>query len=87
MTCGIEGSATRTDGSRVDGTATVSTSWNGKTASPGDGYYFLDLGDSAGGESVEVYVNGYSLGRHRIPNSGTARVNFVLRGTSDEPVR
>jgi len=28
--CGIEGSARRTDGSRVDGTARVSASWNWK---------------------------------------------------------
>ena len=85
--CGIEGSATRTDGSKVDGTARVSTSWSGKDAYPRGGYYNLDLGSNACGENIEVYVNGNSIGRRSIPNSGNARVDFVLKGTSDMPVR
>jgi hypothetical protein len=85
--CGIEGSATRTDGSKVNRTARVSTSWNSSDTFPSDGRYSLDLGSSACGESVEVFVNGYSLGRKRIPNSGNARVDFVLKGSSDTPVR
>jgi hypothetical protein len=87
LACGIEGKATRTDGSRVDGTARVSTRWNGNTAYPRDGYYNLELGSGACGENVEVYVNGYSIGRRSIPRDGNARVDFVLRGTSDAPVR
>jgi hypothetical protein len=87
FSCGIEGNAVRTDGSKVDGTARVSTSWNSKTAYPHNGYYNLDLGSGACGESVEVYVNGNSIGRRSIPNSGNARVNFTLKGTSDMPVR
>ncbi len=85
--CGIEGKAVRTDGSKVDGTATVSTSWNSEKAFPRKGYYTLDLGSSACGESVEVYVNGYSIGRHRIPSSGNATVNITLKGSSNVPVR
>jgi hypothetical protein len=85
FSCGIEGSAVRTDGSKVDGTARVSTSWNSNTAYPRGGYYNLDLGSSACGESVEVYVNGNSIGRRSIPKSGNARANFTLKG--DMPVR
>ena len=85
--CGIEGKATRTDGSKVDGTARVSTSWNGNTAYPRGGYYNLELGNSACGENVEVFVNGKSIGRRSVPRDGNARVDFVLKGTSDMPVR
>jgi hypothetical protein len=85
--CGIEGSAARSDGSKVGGTAKVSTSWNGNTAHPRDGYYNLELGDKACGESVEVYVNGYSIGKRSLPKSGNAHVGFVLKGTGDVPVR
>jgi hypothetical protein len=85
--CGIEGKATRTDGSKVDGTARVSTSWNGNEAYPRGGYYNLDLGGGACGENVKVYVNGNSIGRRSIPRDGNARVDFVLKGSSDTPVR
>lgn len=85
--CGLEGSAKRTDGSKVDGTAKISTSWNNNKAYPRNGYYMLDLGSSACGQSVEVYVNGYSIGRYKIPSSGNARVNVTIKGSSDVPVR
>jgi hypothetical protein len=87
LACGIEGQATRTDGSKVDGTARVSTDWNGNNAYPRDGYYNLDLGGGACGKSVEVFVNGNSIGKRALPNSGNARVDFTLRGGSDMPVR
>ncbi len=87
MACGIEGSATRTDGSKVDGTVKVSTSWNSNKAYPRGGSYSLDLGSSACGERVTVYVNGYDIGKHSIPSSGFARVNVTMKGTSDSPVR
>ncbi|MDL2269479.1 hypothetical protein LJC71_00225 [Desulfosarcina sp. OttesenSCG-928-A07] len=85
--CGIEGTATRTDGSKVDGTVRVSTSWNSNTAYPRDGYYNLELGDGACGKSVEVFVNGNSIGRRSIPNNGNARVDITMKGSSDTPVR
>jgi hypothetical protein len=85
--CGIEGKATRTDGSKVNGTARVSTSWNNRDAYPRGGYYNLDLGSGVCGENIEVFVNGSSIGRRSIPRDGNARVDFVLRGTSDMPVR
>ncbi|WP_295391910.1 hypothetical protein [uncultured Thiodictyon sp.] len=87
LACGIQGSAARTDGSKVDGTATVSTSWNSTKAYPKNGGYQLDMGSSACGQSADVYVNGNSLGRHSIPSSGYATVNFTLKGSSDSPVR
>jgi hypothetical protein len=85
--CGIEGKATRTDGSKVDGTARVSTSWNSREAYPRGGYYNLDLGSGVCGENIEVFVNGYSIGRRSIPRDGNARVDFVLKGAGDTPVR
>jgi hypothetical protein len=87
LACGIEGKATRTDGSKVDGTARVSTSWSNANAYPHGGYYNLELGSGACGKSVEVYVNGNSIGKRSVPNDGNARVDFILRGTSDMPVR
>jgi hypothetical protein len=86
LACGIEGKAVRTDGSKVDGTARVSTSWNSKEAYPHGGYYNLDLGDSVCGENIEVYVNGNSIGRRKIPNDGNARVDFTLKGSTNMPV-
>jgi len=87
IACGIEGSAKRTDGSKVDGTVKVSTSWNSNKAYPRGGSYSLDLGSSACGERVTVYVNGYDIGKYSIPSSGYARVNVTMKGTSDAPVR
>jgi hypothetical protein len=82
--CGIEGRASRS-GSDVNGTVRVSTSWNSSEAFPRGGYYSLDLGSGACGESVEVFVNGYSIGRRSIPSSSNARVDFSLTGQSDKP--
>jgi len=87
LACGIEGSAVRTDGSKVDGTARVSTSRNSKEAYPKNGTYSLEMGSTSCGESADVYVNGYSIGRYKIPTSGFATVNFTLKGTTDAPVR
>lgn len=87
LACGFQGNASRTDGSQVDGTARVSSSWNSQQAYPRGGFYTLDLGDSACGESVELYINGQSLGRHRLPGSGNLNVDFVLKGSSDTLVR
>ncbi|MBT4837972.1 MAG: hypothetical protein HON94_11565 [Methylococcales bacterium] len=87
FSCGIEGSAHRTGGSKVNGTATISTSWNGDKAFPRNGQYQLDLGSSVCGKKLTVFVNGYKIGRYRIPSSGYATVNFTLKGSSDYPVR
>lgn len=37
--CGIKGTAVNSDGSKIDCTATVSTTWNSKKAFPGYGKY------------------------------------------------
>lgn len=87
LACGVQGNATRTDGSKVDGTATVSSSWNSTKAYPRGGFYSLDLGSGACGQRVTVYVNGQELGQVRLPNSGNVRADFVLKGTSDSLAR
>lgn len=63
----LYGSAQRRDGSKIDGTATVSTSWNSNEAYPRNGQYTLDLGSNPrqkltvyvdGGRYAEIYVDG-----------------------------
>lgn len=85
--CGIEGSAKRTDGSDVNGNVVIKTHGYPGQVIPRNGYYSLDLGSSACGHSVDIFVNGYSFGTYSIPNSGNANVNVTLKGSSDEPVR
>ena len=53
----IYGTALRSDGSKIDGTATVSTSWNGNKGYPHGGNYRLDLGSNPRQE-ITVYVDG-----------------------------
>jgi hypothetical protein len=77
MACGIEGMVTWSDGSKSDGTSTISTSWNGTKAFPKDGRYQLDLGSSACGEKITVYVNGNQGKEVRV--TGSTVVNFTLR--------
>jgi len=75
--CGIEGMVTWSDGSKSDGTSKISTSWNSKKAYPKKGRYYLDLGSSACGNKVTVYVNG-NQGK-RVTVTGSTVVNFTLR--------
>jgi hypothetical protein len=49
-------------------------------AYPRNGYYTLGLGSSACGQSVEVFVNGYSIGKYNIPSICNATVNITLKG-------
>ena len=56
-------------------------------AFPKNGTYTLELGSAACGARVDAFVNGYSLGSVLLPNSGNARLDIVLKGTSDVPVR
>lgn len=56
MAC-IYGTAVRSDGSRIDGTATVSTSWNSNKAFPRGGQYRLDLGGNPK-TKITIYVDG-----------------------------
>ena len=79
LACGIEGSAVRGDGSKVDGTARVSTSWNSEKAFPRNGRYTLDLGSAACGQRITVYVDGDRYTEVKLPSSGNARLDLVLR--------
>jgi len=53
----IYGTAHRSDGSKIDGTATVSTSWNSNKGYPRGGHYWLDLGSNPR-QTITVYVDG-----------------------------
>jgi|GEM_PF-5273163 len=53
----LYGTATRSDGSKIDGTATISTSWNNNKAYPRNGRYELDLGSNPR-QTITVYVDG-----------------------------
>ncbi|MDX8376828.1 MAG: hypothetical protein R8L53_02255 [Mariprofundales bacterium] len=75
--CGIEGTAVNSDGSKIDGSATISTSWNSKKAHPRNGTYSLDLGSSICGESTTVYIDGNQGQSVRV--NGWTTVNFVRR--------
>ena len=74
MTCGIKGTAVNSDGSKIDGTATVSTSWNSKKTFPRDGKYRLDLGSSACGERITVFLDGREVGRFKVDGWTTANL-------------
>lgn len=58
---GIEGSAHRTDGSKVDGTVCVSTSKEGETR-PRDGWNLIEVGRNVYGKTVDVYTQWGSSG-------------------------
>lgn len=75
--CGIQGKAVNSDGSKIDGTATISTSWNSKKAYPRNGKYELDLGSSVCGETITVYLD-HNNGR-KVIVKGWTTVNFVRR--------
>lgn len=57
MADSLVGTCKYKDGSKADGTVTVSTSWNSKKAYPKKGDYELDFGAKIG-KKVTVYVNG-----------------------------
>ena len=53
----ISGTAVNSDGSKINGTGTVSSSWNGNKAYPKNGMFTLDLGSNPK-KSVTVYLDG-----------------------------
>lgn len=75
--CGIKGSVVNSDGSRVDGTSAISTSWNSKKAYPRKGTYRLDLGSSVCGKRITVYLD-HNQGK-TITVNGWVTVNYVRR--------
>jgi len=75
--CGIQGTAVNSDGSKIDGSGVISTSWNSKKAYPKNGSYSLDLGSSVCGETITVYLDG-NQGK-RVTVNGWTTVNFERR--------
>jgi len=75
--CGVQGTAVNSDGSKIDGSGTISTSWNGEKAFPRDGTYSLDLGSNVCGEEITVYLDGND--GHTVRVEGWTTVNFVRR--------
>ena len=75
--CGIQGTAVNSDGSKIDGTATVSTTWNSNVAFPREGKYRLELGPNACGERTYVFLDGREVGRFKV--DGWTTVNLVTR--------
>jgi len=73
--CGIKGTVVNSDGSEVDGTSIISTSWNSKKAYPRDGTYRLDLGSSVCGSKITVYLDG-NQGK-RVTVNGWTTVSYV----------
>lgn len=71
----LYGSAHRSDGSKIDGTATISTSWNGTKAYPHGGQYRLDLGNNPR-QSVTIYVDGTTYTLAHV--DGDTRVDIQL---------
>lgn len=71
----IYGTCVYKDGSKVNGTVTVSTSWNGKKAFPRNGRYYLDFGGTVN-HNVTIYVNGTTFARVYV--SRQTRVDIVV---------
>ena len=72
----LHGTCKRKDGSKVDGTVKISTSWNGKKAYPKDGSYRLDFGGKVG-KTITVYVNGSKYGTVEV--KGDTELNIVVK--------
>jgi len=79
LACGIEGRATWGDGSKIDGSSKISTSWNGTKAYPSRGEYSLDLGSNACGKTITVYFNGSHYTEITLKGSGYTRLDIVGR--------
>ncbi|MCF7988546.1 MAG: hypothetical protein K9L60_13405 [Methylovulum sp.] len=75
--CGVQGTAVNSDGSKIDGSGVVSTSWNSEKAYPKNGTYSLDLGSRVCGEKITVYLDGND--GHEVRVDGFATVNFARR--------
>jgi hypothetical protein len=71
----LYGTCVYSDGSKVNGTVTISTSWNGKKAFPKKGKYRLDFGGSVGKE-ITVYVNGDRYATIEV--NGDTELNIVV---------
>lgn len=72
----ISGTAVNSDGSKIDGTGTVTTSWNGNRAYPKNGMFTLDL-DSNPQKAITVYLDGMEATSVYV--DGHATVHLVRR--------
>ena len=72
----IYGTAVYPDGSKSDGEATISTSWNSKKAYPRNGKYRLCLGSNPK-TTITVYVNGMKYKELYV--DGDKELNIVIR--------
>jgi hypothetical protein len=71
----LQGTCLRKDGLKVDGTLSISTSWNSTKAYPKKGVYKLDFGGKVG-KAVTVYVGGTKYATVTI--SGTTTLDVVV---------
>lgn len=53
----VYGTCRYNDGSKVDGTVTIATSWNSQKAFPKAGKYEINFGRTVG-KKITIYVNG-----------------------------
>lgn len=72
----ISGTAVNRDGSKIDGTGTVTTSWNGNRAYPRNGVFTLDLGSNPE-KTIDVYLDGSHITSVYV--DGHATVHLVRR--------
>ena len=72
----IYGTVVWSDGSKSDGTSTISTSWNSKKAYPRNGKYRLCLGSNPK-TTITVYVNGMKYTELYV--DGDKELNIVIR--------
>ena len=72
----ISGTAVNRDGSKIDGTATVTTTWNRNRAYPKNGMFTPDLGGNLK-QSVTVYLDGMQAAPVYV--DGHASVRLVRR--------
>lgn len=69
------GTCVRKDGSKVDGTVRISTSWNSKKGISSNGRYRLDFGGKVG-KTITVYVEGSRYTTIKV--DGDTELNIVV---------
>lgn len=72
----IYGTVVWSDGSKSDGTSTISTSWNNERAYPRNGKYRLCLGRNPE-QTITIYVNGTKYTELYV--DGNTELNIVIR--------
>ena len=72
----IYGKCVRSDGSKVDGTVKISTSWNNKKAYPKNGKYELCLGSNPG-KTITIFVDGNTYKRLYV--DGDTKLDITVR--------